>query len=280
MVIRPSLLYCKILLTMDKLKIELYTCTYNEEQQLLFAIEYWKRLITDKSELKVTVFDNYSTDGTLDILRQYPWITVKSFQSNNEMDENLLTFIRNNCWKGSKADWVMMVDLDEVFYSPNIVDELIALKEKGAAVVACQWYALVGTEMPEHKAGVLLHKQIGRGFRQYINHKPGQSNYGKLQLFNPQKVVSMNYSPGMHIATPVCSDMKELPFTISYKLLQFHFNKGFGETYMVNKRKELWDRLNKIQKARGYCYEYGFPEEKTREEYRANQAKSVDISDL
>ena len=71
---------------MEKLKIELYTCTWNEEFQLPFALQYWKRLITDESELKVTVYDNMSDDNTVKILSQYDWITVKQFDTNGEMN--------------------------------------------------------------------------------------------------------------------------------------------------------------------------------------------------
>lgn len=259
---------------MSKLKIELYTCGWNEEFQLPFAIEYWKRFISDETDFHVYYYDNYSTDNSLEILKQYPWITVKSFNTNGEMNEEYLTFIRNNCWMPSKADFVIVCDVDEVFYAPDIIKELKELKQKGAAVVACQWYALCGNHVPVHKDGMLLHKELKRGYRQHINHREGQGDFGKLQLFCPTKVSSMNYSVGMHYAFP------DAPITISYNIKQFHFDKGYGEDWNVDRRRIMWERLGESQKRKGFCIHYGYPEEKIRQEYRDNQAKSIDVSDL
>lgn len=66
---------------MNKLKIEIYTTTWNEEFQLPFAIDYWKRFITDETDFHVFVYDNMSTDNTLKILSQYPWITIYQFDT-------------------------------------------------------------------------------------------------------------------------------------------------------------------------------------------------------
>lgn len=258
---------------MDKLKIEWYVCTYNEEFQLPFAIDYWKRLITDKSDLKVFVYDNQSTDKTVEILKQYPWIEVKEFTSNNEMNENLLTYIRNNCWKSSKADWVMMTDLDEVFYAKDIVSELIRMKEEGVAVVACKWLGLIDDKIPKHD-GRLLHNIMGNGYKQHINHREGQGDWGKLQLFDPKKVTAMNYSPGMHISYP------DAPITFNDNIFQFHFDKGYSAEYKIKKRRELWKRLNSVQKQMGYCYQYNFSNEQIRKEHQDCLNNSIDISGI
>ena len=259
---------------MSKLKIEWYTTTFNEEVQLPFAIEYWKRFIQDDVDFHVNVFDNMSTDNTVNILSQYPWITIFKFDTRGQMDEEALTYIRNNCWINSDADWVMMTDLDEVFYSKDIISELKSMKEQGIGAVACKWYALTGDNVPEHKDGVLLHQQIGRGYQQFINHRDGFKQYGKIQLFNPKLAKRMNYSMGMHYAFPGC------PIVFNPNIYQFHFDKGFGADYKVKKRRELWDRLKPTLRQRGVCEEYGWAEEKIRKDYQDCIDKSVDISSL
>lgn len=258
---------------MEKLKIEWYVCTYNEEYQLPFAIEYWKRLISDKTDFKVIVYDNYSTDKTVEILKQYDWITVYEFFTGGEMNEIALTNIRNNCWIGSKADWVIVTDLDEVYYSKDMISELIKMKEVGIGAVSCGWYAFCGKEK-EYNTKELLHKQVKRGYRQHINHRQGYNNVGKIQLFNPQKAVKMNYSMGMHYAYPSC------PIKYNKNIYQFHFDKGYNVDYKINKRKELWNRLNPELKNRGVCREYGYSEVKIRKEYQDCIDISVDISEL
>lgn len=259
---------------MDKLKIELYTCGYNEEFQLKFAIDYWKRFITDESDFRVFYYDNMSTDSSVDILKQYDWITVISFDTGGEMNEHVLTHIRNNCWKQSNADFVLVVDVDEVFYSKDIISELKKMKKQGIGAVACNWYALCGDNVPEYKEGLLLHQQIGKAYKQHINHREGFGGYGKIQLFNPKLAVDMHYSLGMHYAFPHC------PIVFNPNIIQIHFNKGYGWQYEINRRREMWNRLNKNEKAMGICYEYSYPEEKIIKEYKEKQTKAFDLNEI
>lgn len=257
---------------MGKLKIELYTCGFNEEFQLPFAIDYWKRLITDESELKVIYYDNCSTDHSLEILSKYDWIEVKQFDTGGEMNEQILSFIRNNCWKGSKADWCIVVDVDEVFYSKDFIGELKRMKKDLVGAVACDWYALCGDDVPVYKEGVLLHQQIGKAYKQYINHREGFGDYGKIQLFNPKMAIDMKYSMGMHYAFPSC------PIVYNPNIIQIHFDKGYGYKWKIQKRRELWNRLNPKLKSMGVCAEYGWEEEKIKKEYLENQEKSINLN--
>ena len=259
---------------MDKLKIELYTCGYNEEFQLKFAIDYWKLLFSDESELKVIYYDNMSDDGSIELLSQYDWIEVRKFDTGGEMNEQALTCIRNNCWKGSKADFCMVVDVDEVYYSKDLVGELKKMKEQGVGAVKCNWYALCGDDVPTYKEGSLLHQQIGKAYKQYINHRDGFSEYGKIQLFNPKMAVDMHYSMGMHYAFTHCK------IVYNPNIIQIHFDKGYGWQWKIKKRRELWNRLNPELKKMGVCVEYGWEEEKIKEEYLNNQKNSIDISNL
>ena len=259
---------------MSKLKVEWYTTTFNEEVQLPFAIEYWKQFINYDVDFHVNVFDNFSTDNTVEILSKYPWITVFKFDTQGLMDEEALTYIRNNCWINSDADWVMMTDLDEVFYSKDIISELKAMKEKGVGAVSCKWYALCGDEVPQHKEGVFLHQQLKRGYRQLINHREGYKEYGKIQLFNPKMVGRMQYSMGMHYAFPSC------PIVFNPNIVQIHFDKGFGADYKIKKRRELWNRLKPRLRDGGVCIEYGYSEERIRKDYQECIDKSIDISNL
>lgn len=254
--------------------IELFTCGFNEEYQLPFAIDYWKRFITDKSTLKVTYFDNMSTDSSVEILSQYDWINVIPFDSGGEMNEQILTSIRNSCYKHSTADFCIVCDVDEVYYADDIIGELIKLKEHGIGAIACDWYALCGDEAPQHEDGVLLHQQIGKAFKQYINHREGFHDYGKIQLFNPALAKDMHYSFGMHYAFPSC------PIVYTPNIIQIHFNKGYGWKWQAEKRRELWNRLNKELRSHGVCVEYGYDEEKIREEYLASQENCIDINKL
>ncbi len=259
---------------MSKIKTELYTCGYNEAFQLQFAIDYWKLLITDESELKVFYYDNMSNDNSVEILSKYPWIEVRQFDTNGEMNEQILTNIRNNAWKGSTADFCMVVDVDEVFYAKNIIEELKMMKNQNVGAVACNWYALCGDDVPSYQEGLLLHQQIKKAYKQYINHREGFGNYGKIQLFNPKLAIDMHYSMGMHYAFPHC------PIVYNPNIIQIHFDKGYGYQWKIQKRRELWNRLTPALRDGGVCCEYGWEEERIKQEYVNNQKNSFDLNKM
>jgi hypothetical protein len=49
---------------------------------LPFVLDYWKRLPITKA----VVFDNGSTDGSVEYLKQYDWIEVRYFKTEGQND--------------------------------------------------------------------------------------------------------------------------------------------------------------------------------------------------
>lgn len=104
--------------------VHLYSVCYNEIDILPFVIEYWKKFVSH-----AYIFDNGSTDGSVEFLNRFDWITVEHFDSDG-MDDDILKDIKNNCWKKSRgiADFVVVCDIDEILYSNRIIDELEYMK--------------------------------------------------------------------------------------------------------------------------------------------------------
>lgn len=69
----------------DSIKIYVYTFCYNEIDILPFIIEYWKQYAT-----KVIVYDNDSTDGSDLYLKQYDWIEVRKYNTNNTFNPYII----------------------------------------------------------------------------------------------------------------------------------------------------------------------------------------------
>lgn len=259
------------------MKIDWYCLCYNEEVIIPWIVQYWVKLINDGVDLHIYVYDNYSTDKSVELLSKYPWITVMYFKTEGQ-DDIIQAEIKNNVWKNSKgkADFVVVSDFDEILWSNNLIEELQYMKDNGYNVLGTPWYAFCGDEMPKYDENKYLHQLIKKGYRQYINHHPSYKHLGKFMLFDPNLIDSMHYSVGCHISNPT-------PYIKLYetdKIVEFHINKGFSEDYFVSRRKIMADNLSVVNRMNGMCTEYWQPEEKTRAEYRKYQKESVDISNM
>ena len=253
------------------MKLDLFTLMYNESDIIPYIVDYWKK-IRETIDLHVTVFDNLSTDDSVKMLSGYDWITIRYFISDGQNDV-IHQKIKNDCWRDSKADFVIICDFDEIFWG-DLLGELEYMKENGYNVMGCKWYAFCGENVPVYTEGKYLHELVKKGYKQYINHTPNYGHLGKFLLFDPNLVNDIQWSVGQHILYSV---KPAFNLYVSDKVVNFHVNKGLSEDYFVNKRKKMGKRLSDTNKKYGMAVEYLYPEEKTRKEYREYVKNSVDI---
>lgn len=252
------------------MRIDLYTICYNEMDILPFCVDYWKRFANH-----VYVFDNGSTDGSVEYLQQFDWITVLHYDSDG-CDDSILLYIKNNAWKQSrgKADWVVVCDCDEIIYSNHLEDELKFMQENGYTAMGNVWYSFFGDHKPEYQEGKLLHELVVKGAPQSINYD--DASIGKIILFNPNQILEMNYVPG-------CHDNKS---TGNYKLYKsakvytFHVDKGFGIDYKMAKYKLLSARRSAKNRMYGWGIHYDFPREQVEKHYNEGINNSIDLRTL
>ena len=100
------------------MKIDLFTTCYNEETILPYFIKHYKQYVRN-----IVVYDNMSTDNSDRILND-AGAHIYKFETADRLDENTLVHWRNNCWKNSDADWVIVCDTDEFLYHPNFLNYL------------------------------------------------------------------------------------------------------------------------------------------------------------
>ena len=181
--------------------IHLYTCCYNEIKILPFVVDYWKRTVD-----RVYVYDNFSNDGSYEFLKQYDWIDVIRYDSDNKLNDYKLLDIKNNEWKKSRnvADYVIVCDLDECIYTENLKEVLTSLKESGVVGIIPNMYNLISLDFPEYNSNVLMHDIVDDYyFDMWEDFEPGK--YGmkrKLNIFNPIKIKESNYKVGCYEYTP------------------------------------------------------------------------------
>ena len=106
--------------------------------------------------------------------------------------------LRNNCWKGTKADWVVVCDLDELLWFPDGAEATLGAYEKmGAAVPKPHGIEMFSETYP---AG------DGQIFDQIKMGAPDNKWYSKAILFNPRLVSDMRYGLGSHECDPYLHD--------------------------------------------------------------------------
>ena len=266
---------------MNKISLCLITLCYNEMEVMAFVLDYWMRLRYQlKENMKVVVYDNYSTDGSDTYLQCYDWIEVRKFNSNGKHNDVIHQQVKHDAWREFKGkyDFICICDFDEVLWNKDndILEELQYMKDNGYNVLGTEWIAFCGNEKPRYTSIKYLHQLVKRGYHQYINHTKGYANLGKFLLFD-SSVQDIQWSVGQHILFDVKPTFKLYK---SDKIITFHINKGFGEDYFVQKRHKMGARLSETNKRYGMAVEYNYPEYKIREEYRSYQKESFDISNL
>ena len=70
------------------------------------------------------VWDNFSDDGSRQLIEACPNAVLMSYDSGGEYSERILQRLKNNCWKWSTADWVIVCDVDELVYHPHLLQYL------------------------------------------------------------------------------------------------------------------------------------------------------------
>src|SRR5262245_10937973 len=115
------------------MKIHVYMPTYNEEKFLPYFLRHYSTFATE-----IHAIDNCSNDGTYDILKACPLVkSIESVYTEDEMREDFLLEIKDNAWKLSrgKADWVIVVDCDELLYHKNLPAYLEKCERDGVSIV-------------------------------------------------------------------------------------------------------------------------------------------------
>jgi glycosyltransferase involved in cell wall biosynthesis len=253
-----------------KYKIHVYVVCWNEIDIALFVVDYWKQYAE-----KVVVYDNGSTDRTIEYLSQYPWIEIRHFESQG-LDDTVNMNIKNTCWKEIKgiADFVVVSDFDECLYSPILEEELDYMKENNMTICGPEQYALCGDNYPQYKEGKFVHEIIRNGYIQKSNHSFNVS--GKIMLFDPNAIVEMNYGPGCH----TCKPEGIVKLYDRKRIFCIHTNKGFGYEYKNKRYKEMSNRLSDNNKRHGYGTFYFNSEQRIKDEYLREKNKSYDILDM
>jgi hypothetical protein len=196
--------------------VTVYTVTYNEELIIEFFINHYRKKFPD---CKIVVFDNYSTDRTVEIAKLFG-CEIIFYDTNNTFSDKKLIEIKNGCWKDSETEWVIVCDCDELI---QINEEQLKKEEKNGYTI----FKFNGYNLMNFNNDTL--ENISYGW-------PDES-YDKILLFNKTQIKEINYNYGCHESNPIGI----LKVCKVYDM--FHY-KFLGKSYTINRYKKFAERLS------------------------------------
>ncbi len=243
-----------------KLKMYLYTICWNEEIRLPYFIRHYKQFVD-----KIIIYDNGSTDKTLDIIRSFPdLIELRTYDTGGEIRNDVYLKIKNNCWKESRgiADFVIVCDMDELlYYDKDIHKYLQYLKENNFTLIEPAGYRMIGDFIPTTEK--MIYDEIKFGIK--------DEQYNKLCMFNPNEIQEINYEPGCHIAHPI-GNIKVEKF--NFKLLHF---KWLSLEYVIQRNKQYRKRHSKIDKKHDWGIHHKFSKRILKKTYYHTKEVSIQV---
>ena len=253
------------------MKTLLITLCFNEIDILPFCQQYWERLGCD-----VVVYDNGSTDGSIEYLLKLPYVTVKHFDSEGQ-DDTIQKTVKEQAYLDykDKYDIIIITDLDELFYFNDFKTISEAFVSGGYNVLITPIISLCEDSKPPYMKDKLLHEQCHKFYKQRMNHMRGLADYSKLSIFNTKVTEKVNMSVGQHFV----QTSPQMKILLAKNDFCLHIDKGFGIEYKYKIRQKMNDNLSDTNKRYGMCVEYADSFEKLEKEYIEHQENCFDIND-
>lgn len=228
--------------------IEAHIIAWNEAETIAFTIKHYQKFCA-----RVIIHDNHSTDDTKSIALEMGCI-VKPFGKEGELSDQAYRYLKNNCWKNTFAQWVIVVDADEILHINE--HQLKRADESGKTI-----FKTTGWNVFSHDIPVNDWSEITYG------HFDG--NYSKSVMFRPKAITEINYHIGCHVASP-----KGIVRYTDDVLTLFHYRNVGGPERLVKRHNEYRPRMSKENMERNWGIHYLYTDEERISEWESKYQKS------
>ena len=229
--------------------VTVYTVTYNEEYIIKFFVNHYRKKFPD---CNIVIFDNFSTDDTVKIARSLGCV-VKYYNTNDTFSDKKIIDIKNNCWKDSETEWVIVCDCDELI---QINEEQLKKEEKNGYTI----FKFNGYNLMNFNDNIL--ENISYGW-------PDEA-YDKILLFNKTKIKEINYNYGCHEAYPIGI----LKYCNEYNMYHYKF---LGLEHTIDRYKNFSKRLSNENIELGLSLHYFMTEEEITKLYKNNEGNLIKV---
>jgi glycosyltransferase involved in cell wall biosynthesis len=220
-------------------KVHVFTICWNEEVMLPYYFRHYEPFVD-----RFFVFDDGSTDRTLAMLEAHPKVTVLPWERADDTSYALSQQqLSNRCWKESRgqADWVLVCDVDEHFFHPDLPGYLERCRAEGVTMIPATGYQMVSEKPPPFEGR--LCDSVRRGVRFDM--------FDKMSFFNPDAIQRTAFWPGRHVLRPL-GDIRH-PERTEMKLLHY---KLLGLDHVLERAAALRDRLGPTDVENNYCHHW------------------------
>jgi len=226
------------------------TITFNEAFILPHFIAHYRNRFPS---CNIIVYDNYSTDNTVQIAQQHG-CEVIMYDTGGKLSDSTYLQIKNTVWKACEG-WVIVCDADELL-DINHVD-LYRESMDGTTIIKTEGYNMVNLwdnmDFDSIKYGVR------------------SQSYDKSICFDAGKIKEINYGAGCHSCEP-----KGVVKYSTKKYFLRHY-KYINIDYMIARHKVYGERLSEENLQKGYGGHYLYAPEKIRNEFIMNRKQSKKI---
>lgn len=210
------------------MKICVMTMCYNEIEILPFWLDYYVNFIKVD---KIIFYDGGSIDGSKELIKSCPIAEIIE-QYHDKTDTRWGIDVQNNGWKKYKNDfdWMIVCDVDEFLYHPNLKEKLEEYKEQNITIPLIEGFDMISENFPTYQKGKYIPEQINKGIKDstFLN---------KKIIFNP-KEVEINYHMGCH----GCEPTGKVKFSDNYDFKMLHY-RWLSHEYLTNLTKKKFERL-------------------------------------
>ena len=249
-------------------RVHLYAKCWNEIRLLGFFFRHYDSVVH-----RYIIFDEGSTDGSLDLLRGHPKVELRRFV-RNDPDSFIISELNlfNNCWKESRgfrgspcADWVIVCNIDEHLFHPNLGGYLSKCLEAGITAIPALGCQMLVKEFPQTSEH-LCYTQTSA--------LPDPTDC-KLIVFSPTAIKDINFEVGGHATSPtgcVVVPARDELLLLNYRIL--------GIDYTLERFAELRSRLGPSDNAQGWGFHYKWTRDDLQQMYATLPEKGINTLDI
>ena len=225
--------------------IHLHATCWNEERMLPFFFRHYDRFVDH-----YFIHDNQSSDGSIDILKSHPRVTILPFMIEGESIVELAISKINEFWKISRgqADWIAVCNIDELFWHVDINWYLRECRKKNITFLGSKGYQMVSRKFADPDDDLIQTHRCGCRFRKF----------DKPSFFNPDAIAETRFARGRHSCNPTGHVVRAK----RDEILLLHY-KYIGEGYVEARHAELNARRRPLDVQRRYGWQYDPAETKT-----------------
>lgn len=198
------------------MKIWAYTICWNEEKILPYYLKHYEKFCD-----KIIIYDNESTDNSKKIIQSHSKTELRTYKTENQIRDDIYLQVKESCVYDAKgkADYIVVGDIDEFLYHPDIKSFL----NQNAKF---SYYRPAGFQMVSDNYPTttkMIYDECNTGTPDYKLCKP--------LLINPNKIDKLKLSPGGHMIEYMKYDKKEYRvYKDSKGLIKVKYNLGNGWT--------------------------------------------------